>query len=169
MKNLFDITIAALLELEFEPAEPQEPMMTFLAEKEGKPLTQATIKWLREMIGDNSIVLVKAFGMTSIEWGGYSAAHGCAGGTLLVAHTEKGVLIDTAFIRSKNARHFDAREERNEARAKLKRDLMLCQRMDRAIDAYTTAYDELKGLLEEEFSIISHAIKEKRLKGKTSL
>ena len=163
------MTVAEILELEHEPAEPQEPIMTWLALKEGKPFTSATVKWLREMVGDDSIALVKSFGMTSLEWGGYSAAKGCAGGSLLVAHTEKGVVIDTAFIREKNARHFSAREERNEKRSKLKRNLELCTRMDRAVAAYLAARDELHGLLEEEFAVASYAIKEQLLKGKTEL
>ena len=53
------MTVAEILELEHEPAEPQEPIMTWLALKEGKPFTSATVKWLREMVGDDSIALVK--------------------------------------------------------------------------------------------------------------
>ena len=115
-KNGFRITSAlvrALVLARMESDIPDE-ILAALKPHDGKPLTVRHLALLPG--GAERWMLHKHAGMISIEERDYRRTQGSRGTSLLVAYSEKNVIIDCAFLVEKNPAYFVARVERNAKR-----------------------------------------------------
>ena len=128
--------IRAIVESHIEPAEPQTAILTYLKAHDGKALTERDATNIRinklnaqyQIVDGASEALLallatvrirKVAGMTSLEWGGYSASGGNKGGSLLCSYDGKPVINAEKIEKDFGACWFRAREERNAERAKV--------------------------------------------------
>lgn len=89
-------------------------LLAFFQANEGKTLTARMLPKLAAIAPDARIV--KAYGMTNVQWGGYGRTQGNQGGSFLIAHTEAAPTIDPVRIEDMNRGYLSAADERNEAR-----------------------------------------------------
>ena len=93
-------------------------IVDLLRQFDHRPLTVTHQKRLQESV-DETCIIRRQYGMTHIEWGkyGHYAENDLpSNGSLLVAHSEKNVVIDVDWIIQNNAAYFEARVERNNQR-----------------------------------------------------
>ncbi len=119
-----------------------------LREHDGKPLTMRHINKFKAEISE-SIYLRKCYGMTHIGWGNYRQTDAKEGGELLIAHTEKGVVIDAEKIEHElNGRYFRAADSRNLSRTLLLADESLKLRdLAKSMIAFHDAHESVNKAL----------------------
>lgn len=143
--------LRTLLMYQMETDPLPRKILEALREYDGKPLTVRHINKFKEAI-DESIYLRKCHGTTHIGWGKYRQTDAKEGGELLIAHTEKGVVIDVEAIEhDHNARYFRAADDRNLNRTQILADETLklwnlAKAMIEFDAAYTNAKEALDGL-----------------------
>jgi hypothetical protein len=81
-----------------------------------KRLDVRVVKDLNAAIPGQEIRLVKGFGTTYLEWGGYGRSQGREGGSLTVAHRTTNLTVDVSFIEAQNEAYFGALRARNARR-----------------------------------------------------
>lgn len=144
--NTSDILIEGM-----EDMESPEAIYKVLLAHDGKALTKRLIPLL-EAAGVSHPAIRKQYGMTHIEWGkyyGWGDQQEKDNGSLLIAHSEKNVVIEADKVKEKNPAYFSAAVERNEIREKfLKTDLP--DRADSAVHAFLRARQELLDILDED-------------------
>jgi len=111
--------VRKIIQDSMEDAETPVAILSALRSHDGKRLTKRTIEAIRKETGIDDVVLRHRCMDTHIEWGGYSRSKGDEGGYIIVAYSEKNVVVDVAFIEKKNPCYFYASRERNEQRNKL--------------------------------------------------
>lgn len=138
--------VADLIRSRMEASEPQDTILAFLRTIDGKKINKRHVEKLREQIGDNEIRLSHRFGMTSLQWGGYHRT----GGNILLAHSEKNVVVDIAYVLEHNAAYYSAKDERNEKRQQALSQPEKCAELDDAIANFRAAEAKLKALMGQD-------------------
>ena len=105
-------------------AEQAKPINTRLADKVEKALQEIDAD-------DYEVRIVRQYGMTNLEYGGYGRTQGNRGGSILLAHSEKSVPIADRYIESMES-HLAAKHRRNAARQALL-DSPLPEEIDRLV------------------------------------
>lgn len=133
-----------------EPSEPQDTILDFLRTINGKKINKRHVRKLKELTGHN-VGLDKQCGMTTIYWGNYKVTQGREGGELLLAHSDKNVVVDVDFILKKNPAYFSAKDERNAQR----RDLLENHQDDlKEIDAAVKGFYQAKERLDRALNAL---------------
>ena len=142
--------LRTLLMYQMETDPLPRKILEALREYDGKPLTTRHINKFKQTI-DDSIYLRKAHGMTHIGWGKYRQTDAKEGGELLIAHTEKGVVIDVETIEhDHNARYFRAADDRNLNRTQILADETLkLWNLAKAMIEFDAAYTNAKQALQD--------------------
>lgn len=148
-----------MYQMETDPLPRQ--ILEALREHDGKPLTMRHINKFKETI-DDSIYLRKCHGTTHIGWGNYRQTDAKEGGELLIAHTEKGVVIDAhAIEHDHNGRYFAASDARNLHRTRiLADDSMRLRELGKAMVAFRDAHDavqeKMKIIGSDKWALLKH-------------
>lgn len=139
--------IKQVIESRIESTEPQNTILQFFRDNAGKRITKLHIQKLREITGEE-ISLNKSYGMTHLEWGGYSISRGRSGGRLLLSHSTTNVVIDPDVMVNQNIAYFSALEERNTKRHENLSSSKI-EALAKAIEAYKLAKKELGSQIED--------------------
>lgn len=139
-----------LIRSRIEASEPQDTILTFLRTIEGKRINRTHVEKLRAQVGDADLRLRHQYGMTDLEWGGYTRSDGRQGGSLLLAHREKNVVVDVAYILEHNAAYYSAKDERNKTRQQALAQPEKCAALDQAIADYKAAQVRMVKLLGDD-------------------
>ena len=142
--------IRHIIQDSMEDASTPQAVLNVLQMHDGKPLTKRIVEPLNKATGLDDIRICRHYGMTSIEWGGYSRHQGRKGGSMLVAHSEKNVVIDCEKIKELNPCYFYASSERNEKRESLLNDGKIGNALSR-FAVVANEFNEVKARLEEMF------------------
>jgi hypothetical protein len=140
--------IQEIIESRIESNEPQDTILAYLKENDGKKLTVRDAKKLSELTGQE-IHIDKRFDMTHIEWGTYQQRRVTGGSSLLVAYSEKNVVIDANWIEEKNPAYFSAKDERNEKRQEMLAQPEKMAELQIKIGEYKAAKEAMEDLLDE--------------------
>lgn len=151
--------VADTLKSTMEPSEPQNMILDYFKSNEGKRLTVRDEKALKELTGDEDLRISKAYGMTSIEYGGYRMSGGNRGGRLIVSHDVKNVVMDADKLEGNNRRHFSARVERNQKRLEALENTEAAERLEKAAEALKAAQAEYDAAM-EPFAVVSWKLEE---------
>jgi hypothetical protein len=141
--------IAEIIAGRIEPTEPQTTIIATLKKSfEGKQWTKRTVDALIQATGDDTIRLRKAYGMLHLDWGnwGRNTISDNNGGTLLLAHSETSVCVDTADIVSRNPSFFSASTERNTGRTKALKNAKHLEAVEAACHAAREAWETMIAL-----------------------
>ena len=158
--------VADLIRSRMEASEPQDTILTFLRTIDGKKINKRHVEKLREQIGDDEIRLSHRFGMTSLQWGGYHRTGGKQGGDILLAHSEKNVVVDITYVLEHNAAYYSAKDERNEKRQQALSQPEKCAELDDAIANFRAAEAKLKALMGQDiFQPDDHRIQKHLVEG----
>jgi hypothetical protein len=141
------MTVKEIIESRIEVSEPQDTILAYLKENDGKKLTVRDAKKLSELTGEE-ITIDKRFGMAHIEWGTWQERQK-GGRSLLVAYAEKNVAIDVAFVEEHNRAYFSAKDERNQKRREMLADTEKMALLETKIAEFLAAKDAMENLLEQ--------------------
>jgi len=134
--------IKAVIEKNIESQQPQFKLLEWLkANAEAKLLNEPLLKKMQEATGDYSLRIARSAGMTHVLWGFIK------GGSLIVAHTEMRVHIDTKFIERENPSYFSALLKRNEIRRKALADEKAIEELEQTLEIFVAAREKLEKLM----------------------
>jgi len=155
-----------LIRSRIEASEPQDTILAYLRTIDGKKINRRHVDKLRELTGDDELRLSRRFGMTSIQWGGYGRTGGTQGGDMLLAHSDKNVVVDVERILEHNQAYFGAKDKRNEKRQQALSQPEKCADLDTAIAEFQAAEAKLKALLDDDlFQPDNHCIQKHIVEG----
>jgi len=101
-----------------ETLEPADTILRILRESHGKRLDKRIIDKMNMSCPEWRIVDKRQFKMTQIAWMTYTMPYQ-SGGSLLIAHKENDVYIDSQDIYNRNPAYFEFRDKRNKQRKEL--------------------------------------------------
>jgi len=160
--------IQELIKQQIEPIDPAKNIREVLKEFEGKLVSKRIIARLTEAWGEHRFRLRRQYGMTHLEWGDYGQymepkEGEYPGGSLLLAHSEKNVLVDMIYLDEHNQAYFGAAVSRNRNRNRASRNLLNLTRLAFVINQHHRIQSELKELLDGPFDVVSCAIEKEWL------
>jgi len=149
--------IKDILTSRMEDTTVADAIRAYFERHAGKRITERDVqKMMAQEAGAPDLRMRKAYGMTHLEWGGYSQTGGNQGHSLLIAYAEKNVVMDPAFLLEHNTSHYSGRDERNAARQAALTNSGLLDALEAAIARQHAAYDalmavetEVKALMEQ--------------------
>lgn len=133
-------SIRRIIETSFEPSEPQNKILEFFKQNEGKRIDVRAIEKMKEFVGRDDLCLSKKYGMSHIEW---------KGGNMLLAHREKNLTFDPDSLNYFNSSYFSAKDERNAKRNENLGQIEKIEELAETIKVYNTARIKLYTLLRE--------------------
>lgn len=128
---------------QMENPEPARTILNALKPFEGKRLNKRIIAAVQDKLPDYRVYTSERMGWCSLV-----AYKDNKETRLTLAHQEKNVVVDTAFILEENRRDYSALDERNQERERLMKDEVNLYCVAEAINHYNNAADALKNVLD---------------------
>jgi hypothetical protein len=148
------------IEGEIEQTGAYEAVVETLVAEAAKPVTTRLVAKIEAALrkhagpGDFEVRLTRSYGMTNIEWGGYSKSQGNRGHSILLSHSTKSEPIAQRYLDDAK-RYLVSKHERNARRA-----AMLAtdapERIDAAREKIRAAFAELNEIhdADDNFTIL---------------
>lgn len=152
-------TTREIVQGSMEDGTTPEAILTFLRCQEGKLVGKVLLDKLKEHLGRQDLYLKKDYGMCHLEWGNrYDRTSKEPYGSLLLAHKEVDIRVDSSFVEERNPAYFAGLRERNRQRQELLMDDDALKEMDLLLQIYQDAKKRLNDLMEygKPFHVVCH-------------